>query len=160
MPKRKHQPLIGISIFVILIVFDSLINIGHLINVSKFRENLVSFSNFEIFMRYLWAWMIRLGWIVGGIGILSHKEIFRKTLVIVSVLSIVSVYWKFSYVLIEPIAQPFYTNLAAAQSTLSARLSLEQFTWIVIFILYFIDTVFAGGVLIYFSRDKVKNQFK
>jgi len=110
-------------------------------------------------LRYGFSWLQRIIGLAAGIGIFYQKEFFRKIAIFFLTFMIATLYWKHPY--------QGFTNMAHLIGVCQNGV-LTQFTYITcktvivpaIIINCLLDLIFAGGIIFYLTRPKVKIHFK
>ena len=110
-------------------------------------------------LRYGFSWLQRIIGLAAGIGIFYQKELFRKIAIFFLTFIIATLYWKHPY--------QGFTNMAhligACQDGAFAEfthISCKTIIVPAIIINCLLDLIFAGSIIFYLTRPKVKIHFK
>lgn len=114
-----------------------------------------------IFLRYICSILYRVVGLISGIGILLHKENFRKVVLFLSWLTISTVYWKHPFYAVEKhFSMVINTLRGSARPYDLGQSPIIKFTWIVLIGLYAFDIGVSAATIYYFSRPNIKKQFR
>jgi len=162
MKSRNESNFWGISIFGTLLVLGALGWFMLSLSNFSFYEHLFRHLSREaVVSRYSLSVSARLIGLIAGIGILYRKNIFRRIGIYLCLSTLVSIYWKHPVVLFE---QAVY-DLDAKTNNMFSVLQEHGISYLDIahisrFILCLLDVCFALCFIFYFTRPKVKEQFK
>jgi len=154
---NKIRP-IGLLIIAILLILTSSAQLTiELSRVKLYMAQLYPLPLSLIVLRYFITVMLRMVGLACGIGVLFFSNVFRKLLILLCSLTIVTIYWKHPFFIFEKMywqAQAMYFN---AQIPEPANLWIRP--WIAWLMVCLIDVIFAGIIIFYFTRPKVKELF-
>lgn len=163
MPAHKSK---AITIVAVLIILGAFWRLVRLINFNHYKFLFQQFPERAIFIRYLFSIISRIAAIACGVGILSRREFFRKFIVILSLFTILTIYWR------HPIAafQNAYEK-AMQQRMADSGVSIKGGVYytatpanrlpviVALAAAYAVDLAFAGFLIYFFTRKKVKEEF-
>jgi hypothetical protein len=158
----ENKKPVGIKIFGILIILTSLIQIFDLLNFEFYKWLFYPLPEHIIRARYIFSIICRLVGLSAGIGILFHKDLFRKAALLLFSGVLCFAYWKHPY---YSVSRTLRTALEASfkRYNISYAISPSQIKTLSIismFLLYFIDICFAICLIYYFTRPKIKKWFR
>jgi len=155
----KKKKLWGINIFGILLIFSSLFQMTGL-GFARYKYLFDYMSAEIVLFRYFISWMLRILGIASAIGILRRKDIFRKIALGIFIFTILTVYWKHPHIGFERHTQ--YLDQMAIETGISElrTRSFSSLTSYAVIGARFLDALFAACFIYYFTRPKVKAQFK
>ncbi len=151
--EKISKGIIISAILIILYSLHGLPTVGFDIYYSKFYP----LPEKVILARYIYSIALRIALITCSLGILLRKDIFRKVLLLISFFTIATVYWKhpvdcFKRVLLWKIEQGILPAEALSTIDMASRISA--------LLCSVVDIVFALCLIYYFTRPKVKKQFR
>lgn len=154
----------GVTIFGILIIVTSLLQMRTLLNFS-YTNYVYTFSTFLpeeiILMRYFASWSLRIVGLVSGIGILFLNNKCRKMALYLFFFTICTIYWKYPYFVFVNQA-PYLDQMLLPRLRLHLGYGFPTFSSVVggsVVCARIMDILFAGIFIYYFTRPKVKKQF-
>ncbi len=154
----------GVIIFSVLIIIGSLLGLKYLVFMPEHYKTVLSskMSESVIFYRYIGSISVRLLTIAVAVGLLFNKEICRKFMILIALLTIIFIYWKHPSFILEEGAKEV---AAACSSSGACNAQLKDFIsgylpWIMLVLLYIRDIGFSLAVIYYFTRPKIKERFK
>ncbi|MBZ0165992.1 MAG: hypothetical protein K8I00_04230 [Candidatus Omnitrophica bacterium] len=154
MQKKK---LAGVTIFSVLVLMSSLMHMGKLIeDTDVYFKTYAYLPGWLTTTRYCFSWFQRVLGISAAILALLYKEIGRKLLLLIGVFTITTVYWKHPYVAVER----FVYDMQGRYPVEAQAFSLESIALAATISLCFLDVLFQGILIFYFTRDGVKKAFK
>jgi len=114
-----------------------------------------------IYLRYIFSIIFRIIELACGLGIFYRKEAFRRLAIFISWFTIAVVYWKHPFNALVRHEQIVVDNIyPVAGSRLSSLAYTEFITWVSLGILYAIDIGIAALAIYYFTRPRIKEEFK
>lgn len=147
----------GIIIFSILICLLSLWDFKTNISFSRYYHLLQPLSEKLILLRYVFSLSLRIVLFISGIGVLFLKDIFRKIILFISFFTIATIYWKHPMICFRNVVDSLS---AQGAFTPDVPLTPNALIWILFAINYAIDIGFSLCLIYYFTRPRVKEQFK
>ena len=147
----KKKPL-GVTIFGAILIWISLQRIPWL-SFNVYHYYFPPLPEKIILIRYFISVSMGILELASGIGVLFLKDIFRKTALFISFLSILTVYWK----------HPFFVFLkirreAIAKSGISMpENEVNSIAWGAVTIVSLLTIGFSIALIFYFTRSKIKN---
>jgi len=157
----KNRRPKGVIIFGVLIIVSSLIHIHLLVSqYDWYRENMLTcMPEWLVVVRHCFSLFQRILGLTIAVGILRSKNIFRKLGIALGVFTICTLYWKHPYSAFlrhtNYLDQQFGHLLTAAPGITFSSLAL-----ISLIVHYILDIAFWGIFIYYFTRPKVKVQFR
>jgi|GEM_PF-6893219 len=91
---RADRMIVLIGVGYVVTTFSQM---SALLDYSYYRYLFQQYSESTIQFRYIISWGVRFLGLAVGIGILSHKEIFRKSALLLAAGTIAVAYWKHPY---------------------------------------------------------------
>ena len=152
----KGQPQ-GVILFGVFLILGSVYKLWGFLNYDYYRFMFQPLSDSIIFARYFGSVALRLVGLIVATGILLLNDVFRKSFIVLCVLTLCSLYWKHPFFVFENISG--YTEQQFFQSAVTGELTYPLRPWISLIFNYIIDIVFCGSALFYFTRPKVKERF-
>ena len=160
----------GIYIFAFLLIGSSLIHMLTLLASKNWYFTLYSYMDEALIQfRYSFSWFQRVIGLSIGIGLLFHKNLFRRLVILLSWFSIATIYWK------HPI-RAFKTHAAILDSSaLHQRLmsvpeamgtpgfTMPSFSDLAVVSSMFhaiLDIAFFAVIIYYFTRPEIIEVFK
>lgn len=117
-----------------------------------------------IIVRYFVSIGLRIVGLIAGIGILFRKNLFRRLALALSFFTILTIYWKHPIncfrIIFDRIGQQILATSAIADQALTVIKLLQSVMWVTLVIVYIIDLGFSICLIYYFTRPKVKEQFR
>lgn len=110
-----------------------------------------------IWVRFIFSIAIRLALLISGIGILFRRNIFRKVVLFISFFTIFTVYWKHPVIYFKKF---FISNLSQGALSVELLSRVNFMSWICVIICYIVDISVALCLIYFFTRPKIKEQFK
>ncbi|MDD5097122.1 MAG: hypothetical protein PHU59_01330 [Candidatus Omnitrophica bacterium] len=126
-------------------------------NFSYYASKFAPLPEKFIFTRFVFSITLRIFLLISGIGILLRKEIFRKSVLLVSFFTICTIYWKHPVLCYK---NSFMYNVK--QGWISADLipKIDLISWFCVAASYLIDISISAFLIYLLSRPKIKAQFK
>jgi len=90
----RKKTLSGIYVFSILIVVVSLWDLQGFTSFERYRAFFYPLAGKTLVARYIVSIGLRLLLLIAAVGILFHKDIFRRIILFISFFTIATVYWK------------------------------------------------------------------
>ena len=152
----KHKVSKEIIILSIVVILYSLQGLPNL----NFAAYAIKFSPLPgklVFGRYLLSLVIRIFLFISGIGILFRKDIFRKSIIFISLFTICTIYWKHPFLCFKN-SLMFNINHGVLSPSLMPK--IDMIAWICVVICYMIDISIAIFLIYLFTRPKIRGQFK
>jgi hypothetical protein len=150
---KVSKEIIILSIVVILYSLQGLPNLNFAAYAIKFQP----ISEKLIFGRYLLSLALRTILFTAGIGILFRKDIFRKSIIFISLFTICTIYWKHPLLCFKN-SLMFDINHGVLSVSLLPK--IDMIAWICVVICYMMDISIAVFLIYLFTRPKIKEQFK
>ena len=162
----KKKFALGITLFGLYFIIDSLSQLY----VKLLTPNYYSWYSaiFQalpdkiILLRYPLSIAYRIVELALGIGILRREEVFRKFTIFFSWFTISIFYWKHPFDAMDKHAQIVVKNMSSIAG--SCQLTSPEYTnmiaWVSLWCVYAIDIVISAWVIYYFTRPRIKEQFK
>lgn len=156
---------IGVTIFAIILISDSLLQMIELLYFQHYKNTFQFLSDEIILFRYFVSWTLRITGLISGIGILFLKNTFRKFGLSLFIFTIITIYWKYpslafknDAVYLDQFLKDYgcYPIVIKGYGTLTFS-SLANGTAIFARVL---GVLYAALFIYYFTRPKVKRQFK
>ncbi|MBN2482735.1 MAG: hypothetical protein JXD21_00875 [Candidatus Omnitrophica bacterium] len=109
-----------------------------------------------------WRYTVSLGFrfltLACGLGLLFRWEVSRRCLILVSIVTIATIYWR------HPVQCFVYifdhVALRDPARVISLRQDIPHIEWILTGINYVIDVTLAGIYIFFFTRPRVKERFR
>ena len=161
--RSKHP--VGIAVLAVMLIAGSLINILKLFDFGYYRYLFQPLPGWLIFFRYFISWALKITGIIAGIGILRLKDTYRKLAIYLFIFTICTIYWKhpfFGFARHTAYMDRIFNNSGFYQA-LAERLPMPSFSSLAnvsAIVAQVIDVLFAAICIYYFTRPKVKGQFK
>lgn len=152
----KKQPQ-GVILFGAFLILGSIYKLWGFANYEYYRFMFQSLPDQVIFIRYCMSVLLRLVGVIVATGILLLNDVFRKFFVVLCVLTLCFLYWKHPFFVFEHISR--LTEERFFGKPVTGELTYPLRPWISLIFNYFVDIVFCGSALYYFTRPKVKEQF-
>lgn len=151
--KKLSKEIMILSGIVILYSFQGLPTLDFTWYAVKFYP----LSERLILARYVFSITLRIFLFIAGVGILFRKDIFRKIIVLISLFTICTVYWKHPFICFK---NSFMFNIR--QSIIPADLlpKIDMIAWFCVITSYIMDIIVASFFIYLFTRSKIKEQFK
>ena len=152
--KRKiSREIIILSIIVILYSFQGMPSFDFYSYAVKFSPLPEKF----ILARYVLSIGIRIFLLIAGIGILFRKDIFRKSVLFISLFTICTVYWKHPFLCFK---NSLMLNIKQGMLSVDLLPKIDTMAWICLAVCYLIDIIIATFLIYLFTRPKIKEQFR
>ena len=165
--KKKRSK--GVNVFCGLLIFSSLYQINTLIMERDWYFMLYShLPEWLMVMRYSFSWLQRILGLSAAIGMLMLKDFYRKLALVISVFSILTLYWKHPYTafqkhteLLDKVfaANTSLSNLFLKLSENGINISFSDLTVASMLFHWFLDIIFFGSLIYFLTRKEVKGQF-
>jgi hypothetical protein len=165
----KHTSFI-INLFGIGLILTSLGQMSALLNFEHYKYLFGGWAASTLLPRFVISWSLRIIGFACGVGLIAQKDIFRKMGIALCAATILTVYIKHPHQgfmnHILNLDQQFQTtsgivSMFSPSSAISITgLTLSQFAWICAISAMVLDVVYALIFIFYFTRPKVKAQFK
>lgn len=153
MQKRR---LTGVTIFGVLVLMSSMMHMEKLIeDTDVYFKTYAYLPAWLTTTRYCFSWFQRILGISAAILALMYKEIGRKLLLLIGIFTISTVYWKHPYVAVES----FVYDMQGRYPVDVQVFSLESIALAATISLCFLDVLFQGILIFYFTRDGVIRAF-
>jgi len=161
----KKKFAIGVTIFGLYFIIDSCFQLY----IKLFSPNYYSWysSIFGalpenlIFIRYILSTIFRIFELILGIGTLFRKELFRKLVLFMSWFTVIIVYWRHPFNALAKHVQIVVNNIYPVTSyQLNSPAYIKLISWVSLGLLYAIDIGFAVLAMYYFTRPRIKEEFK
>lgn len=153
----KRQPA-GIVLFGVFLILGSIYKLWGFLNYDYYRFMFQQLPSEQIiFMRYLGSVTLRLVGLIVATGILLLNDFFRKSFIILCVLTLCTLYWKHPFFVFENIAR--HTEEQFFHKTVTGELAYPLQPWITMIFNYLVDILFCGSALFYFTQPKIKEYF-
>ena len=152
--KKIYAGICAISICLIFFSAKDLWNFSHF---ERYQLIFQYLPQDTILLRHKCSVAIRAATLITAIGILFRKDIFRKLIIGISSFNIATIYWKHPLDCYRHIFKRMAESGLMQPSLLHLR---ETFSWIMMIICYIIDISIAVGLIYFFTRPFVKNQFR
>lgn len=156
--KDGQKRSFGFKVFCALLVVGLVYKLWGLWNYNYYRFMFQPLAEQMIFMRYCASITLRLVGLIIVTGVLLLKDTFRKALLLYCFFTLCFLYFKHPYYVFENIAR--YTEQVFLNKIIVTELTHPSYPWISLIFNYTIDIVFSGAMLYYFTRPKVREQFK
>ena len=157
---QEKKARIVVLIIGILYIIGPVIHINTLITQKDWYFSLYSYMPDWLSMtRYSFSWLQRILALTAAIGILYHKEIYRKLLLTLCTFTALTVYWKHPY-------EAFAANNRLLDAKLGYLLTpvrgvtFESLTTVSIIFHSILNIALCGAVIYYLTRPSVKKLFK
>jgi len=146
----------GIIIFSILIIIYSLHGLPT-VNFNTYYIKFYPSSEKAILARYIFSIALRVVLIISGIGILFRRDIFRKIILGVSFFTIATVYWKHPVICFKRVLM---WKISQGVLPVDVLPKIDMLSWFSAVICSIMDIGFTLCLIYYFTRLKVKKQFR
>ncbi len=153
----RKRPL-GVKIFSVLLIMGSLYKLWGFWSYGYYRFMFQPLTEEAIFLRYCLSVGLRLAGLIIAVGVLFLKNIFRKTLLLLSFSTLCLLYWKHPFFVFENIAR--YNEQFFLNRIIVTELVYPAYPWISLIFNYAIDIGFSLAILRYFTRPQIKEHFK
>lgn len=171
----KSKPK-GIVIFAFLLIAGSIYKLSGFMNYDYYVFMFQQLPSGSINDRYIMSVAYRIVGISVAVGVMAHKEWARQGLILLSIITLLTVYWKHPFSVFENIS--IYNEYLKGINTLPAGTIVNQFAYplypsdlqgyklvyswnpkvsYVFFML--VDILFSSSILFYFTRKEVKKVF-
>jgi len=171
----KSKPK-GILIFAFLLIAGSIYKLSGFMSYDYYVFMFQQLPSGSINDRFIMSVTYRIVGICIAIGIMAHKEWSRQGLIFLSIITLLTVYWKHPFFVFENIS--IYTEYQKGINTLPIGTNVNQFAYplypsdlhgyklvypwnpkvsYVFFML--VDILFSSSMLYYFTRKEVKKFF-
>ena len=159
----KNKTLIGIRVVAIILIVTSLFQFFVILKAGflfdRYKYIFSYYPENTLWLRYGFSWLQRIIGLAAGIGIFYQKELYRKIAIFFLTFMLATLYWKHPY--------QGFTNMAHYIGVCQNDM-LVQFTHITcktiilpaVIVNCLLDLIFAGSIIFYLTRPKVKIHFK
>ena len=110
-----------------------------------------------IFARFIYSITLRIVLFISGIGILFRRDIFRKIVLFISFFTISTVYWKHPVFYFKKFLMSYFGQGAPTVELIS---KVNFMAWGCVAICCIVDISVALCLVYFFTRSKIKEQFK
>lgn len=149
---RIPRDIIILSIIVVLYSFQGLPTFDFASYAIKFRP----LPEKLILARYIFSLALRIFLLIAGVGILFRKEIFRKSILFVSIFTICTIYWKHPFLCFK---NGLIFNIRKGVISADLIPKINMIAWCTTVACYLIDIIIASFLIYLFTRPKIKEQF-
>ena len=153
----------GITVFGVIIVVTSLLQLNTLVRWAYYQWLFNLLPEDVLRLRYFISITLRVLGLASGIGILLHKDLFRKIAIGISVFTVATIYWKHPLYMVSKHARVVIGWLSRSNCC-SAGLSqpplIKIIEWSSLISLCAVDIGFALWLVYYFTRPRIKAYFK
>ena len=147
----------GVVIFCTLLILASIYKLWGFLNYGYYRFMFQQLTEQTIFARYCVSVTLRLAGLVIAVGVLFLKDNFRKLFLLLSLLTLCTLYWKHPFFVFENIAK--YTEHLFLNKMDVRELTYPIYLWASIIFHYMVEIIFSGSALYYFTRTEIKERF-
>ena len=151
--KKISKEIIILSMAVILYSFQGMPTIdfdSYAIKFYPLPEKL-------ILLRHVFSIALRIFIFITGLGILLRKDIFRKSVLFVSLFTICTVYWKHPFLCFK---NSLMFNIRQGVLSVDLMPKIDFLAWICVVTCYLMDIIISIFLIYLFTRPKIKEQFK
>jgi len=152
----------GVVIFGVLFILTSVWQAQKFISFDYYSRVFQQLPPFFIVGRYIISIMLRVLGFSAGIGLLLRKDIARKLALGLAIFTILSLYWKHPYSVVYNYYKIsfYFTQNPDGVVQFVLPETIKQYTLVTLAVFYLFDILFCSGLIYYFTRPKVKAQFK
>jgi len=147
---------LGVKVFASLLVFASIYQLMGFLNYSYYKLIFQQLPQPLIEIRYSFSIILRFVSLICGVGLFYLNEKCRILAIGLSLISLGVIYWKHPYYAFKNVA--VYTEQMYYGTTVQ-ELVYPSFPVISMAVHLAIDIIFAGAVIYYFTRPKIKRLF-
>jgi len=152
----------GITIIGILLIAGSIYKLMGLLDYGYYQWMFQHYSEGAIRFRYIISFSLRIIGLITGIGLLCLQDNFRKTAIVLAVLNLCVLYWKYPIRVFQNIALEHEQQILplSHQNQQVQDLIYPFFPWISMIFYFSIDILFYLGMIFFLTRPTVIAQFK
>jgi len=147
----------GVVIFSVLLILGSVYKLWGFLSYDYYRFMFQQLSEEMIRFRYFVSILSRFAALIIATGVLLLKNVFRKLLLLSSLLTLCFIYWKHPFFVFENISR--LTEQQFLNKAVVEELTHPWHPWVSLIFNYLVDIVFSGSAIYYFTRPNVKKQF-
>ncbi len=161
----KKKFAIGVTLFGVYFILDSCFQLYiKLFSPDYYSWYSLIFQSLPekvIFLRYVLSIIFRIIELVFGLGIFCRKDVFRRLAIFMSWFTIAVVYWKHPFNALTRHAQIVVDNIYPATAPqLSYAPETKLIAWVSLMFIYALDIGIAALTIYYFTRPRIKEEFK
>lgn len=163
MVKEQSKYPLGITVFGVIIVVTSLLQLNSLTSWLYYQWLFNALPEDMLRVRYFISIALRTLGFVSGIGILLHKDLFRKIAIGISVFTVATIYWKHPLYGVSKHARvviDWISRSNCCYAGLSQPPLIKIIEWSSLISLCAVDVGFALWLIYYFTRPRIKAYFK
>jgi hypothetical protein len=148
----------GATLFGVFLILGSIYKLWGFLGYEYYLLSFQPLPELAIFVRYIGSVTLRILGLIVATGVLLLRDVFRKFFMVLCVLTLCTLYWKHPLFVFENIAR--HTEQLFLGKSVSGELAYPLHPWISLIFNYSVDIIFCVSALFYFTRPKVKEQFR